>query len=92
MKQLDYLKKQMKYLTDKNLSLNAKGLLSIILLKDEINLEEIKELCKLLSVFTAFEDLLHIFATGDALHVQMHEVAVYEIENIVLGCVSLPDL
>ena len=45
MKQLDYLKKQMKYLTDKNLSLNAKGLLSIILLKDEINLEEIKALC-----------------------------------------------
>ena len=45
MKQLDYLKKQMKYLTDKNLSLNAKGLLSIILLKDEISLEEIKELC-----------------------------------------------
>ncbi len=45
MKQLDYLKNQMKYLTDENISLNAKGLLSIILLKDEINLEEIKILC-----------------------------------------------
>lgn len=36
MKQFNIYKSMMKYLTDKNLSLNAKGLLSIVLFQDEI--------------------------------------------------------
>ena len=35
----------MKYLTDKNLSLNAKGLLSIVLFQGEIVDTEIEKLC-----------------------------------------------
>ena len=35
----------LKYLTDKNLSLNAKGLLSIVLFQNEIVGTEIENLC-----------------------------------------------
>lgn len=45
MKQFNIYKSMMKYLTDKNLSLNAKGLLSIILFQDEISGTEIEKLC-----------------------------------------------
>lgn len=45
MRQFNIYKTMMKYLTDKNLSLNAKGLLSIILFQDEIVGTEIEKLC-----------------------------------------------
>lgn len=45
MRQFNIYKTMMKYLTDENLSLNAKGLLSIILFQDEIVGTEIKKLC-----------------------------------------------
>ncbi len=45
MKQFNIYKSMMKYLTDKNLSLNAKGLLSIVLFQDEIIGTEIEKLC-----------------------------------------------
>ena len=45
MRQFNIYKKMMKYLTDKNLSLNAKGLLSIVLFQDEIIGTEIEKLC-----------------------------------------------
>ncbi len=45
MKQFNVYKTTMKYLTDKNLSLNAKGLLSIVLFQDEIVGTEIEKLC-----------------------------------------------
>lgn len=45
MRQFNIYKTLMKYLTDENLSLNAKGLLSIILFQDEIVGTEIEKLC-----------------------------------------------
>ena len=39
------INKKMKYLTDKNLSLNAKGLLSIILFQEEINENKLEKYC-----------------------------------------------
>lgn len=45
MRQFNIYKTMMKYLTDENLSLNAKSLLSIILFQDEIVGTEIKKLC-----------------------------------------------
>lgn len=45
MRQFNIYKKMMKYLNDKNLSLNAKGLLSIVLFQDEIIGTEIEKLC-----------------------------------------------
>lgn len=45
MRQFNIYKTRMKYLTDENLSLNAKGLLSIILFQDEIVGTEIEKLC-----------------------------------------------
>ena len=45
MRQFNIYKTMMKYLTDENLSLNAKGLLSIILFQDEIVGIEIEKLC-----------------------------------------------
>lgn len=45
MKQFNIYKSMMKYLTDKNLALNAKGLLSIVLFQDEIIGTEIEKLC-----------------------------------------------
>lgn len=45
MRQFNIYKTMMKYLTDKNLSLNAKGLLSIVLFQDEIVGTEIEKLC-----------------------------------------------
>ena len=45
MRQFNIYKILMKYLTDENLSLNAKGLLSIILFQDEIVGTEIEKLC-----------------------------------------------
>lgn len=45
MKQFNIYKSMMKYLTDKNLSLNAKGLLSIVLFNDEIIGLDIQKYC-----------------------------------------------
>ena len=45
MRQFNVYKTMMKYLTDENLSLNAKGLLSIVLFQDEIVGIEIEKLC-----------------------------------------------
>lgn len=45
MRQFNIYKTMMKYLTDENLSLNAKSLLSIILFQDEIVGTEIEKLC-----------------------------------------------
>lgn len=45
MRQFNIYKTMMKYLTDENLSLNAKGLLSIVLFQDEIIGTEIEKLC-----------------------------------------------
>ncbi len=45
MRQFNIYKTMMKYLTDKNLSLNAKGFLSIVLFQDEIVGTEIEKLC-----------------------------------------------
>lgn len=45
MRQFNIYKTMMKYLTDKNLSLNAKGLLSIVLFQDEIVGIDIEKLC-----------------------------------------------
>lgn len=45
MKRYLMYKSIMKYLTDKDLSLNAKGLLSIILFQDEIVGTEIEKIC-----------------------------------------------
>ena len=45
MRQFNVYKTMMKYLTDENLSLNAKGLLSIVLFQDEIVGTEIEKLC-----------------------------------------------
>lgn len=45
MKQFNIYKSMMKYLTDKNLSLNVKDLLSIVLFQDEIIGTEIEKLC-----------------------------------------------
>lgn len=45
MRQFNIYKTMMKYSTDENLSLNAKGLLSIILFQDEIVGTEIEKLC-----------------------------------------------
>ena len=45
MRQFYIYKTMMKYLTDENLSLNTKGLLSIILFQDEIIGTEIEKLC-----------------------------------------------
>ena len=39
------INKKMKYLTDKNLSLNAKGLLGIILFQEEINENKLEKYC-----------------------------------------------
>jgi len=39
------INKKMKYLTDKKLSLNAKGLLSIILFQEEINENKLEKYC-----------------------------------------------
>ena len=39
------IKKKMKYITDKNLSLNTKGLLSIILFQEEINEDKLEKYC-----------------------------------------------
>lgn len=45
MRQFNIYKTVMKYLTDKNLSLNAKGLLSIVLFNDEIIGLDIQKYC-----------------------------------------------
>lgn len=45
MRQFNIYKTMMKYLTDKNLSLNAKGLLSIVLFNDEIIGLDIQKYC-----------------------------------------------
>ena len=45
MKQFNIYKSAMKYLTDKNLSLNAKGFLTIILFNDEIIGLDIQKYC-----------------------------------------------
>jgi hypothetical protein len=45
MKHYNMYKKMMKYLTDKNLSLQAKGFLSIVLFQDEIIGTEIEKIC-----------------------------------------------
>ena len=45
MRQFNIYKTMMKYLTDENLSLNAKGLLSIVLFQDKIVGTEIEKLC-----------------------------------------------
>lgn len=45
MKRYQMYKSIMKYLTDKNLSLNAKGFLSMILFNDDINAEELSKFC-----------------------------------------------
>lgn len=45
MKQFNIYKSTMKYLTDKNLSLNAKGFLSIVLFNDEIIGLDIEKHC-----------------------------------------------
>ena len=45
MRQFNIYKSMLKYLTDENLSLNAKGLLSIVLFQDEIVGTEIEKLC-----------------------------------------------
>ena len=45
MKQFNIYKSTMKYLTDKNLSLNAKGFLSIVLFNDEIIGLDIQKYC-----------------------------------------------
>ena len=45
MRQFNVYKTMMKNLTDKNLSLNAKGLLSIVLFNDEIIGLDIKKYC-----------------------------------------------
>lgn len=45
MKHYTMYKSIMKYLTDKNLSLNAKGFLSMILFDDEINASELLKYC-----------------------------------------------
>lgn len=45
MRQFNIYKTMMKYLTDQNLSLNAKGLLSILLFQDKIVGTEIEKLC-----------------------------------------------
>ena len=45
MKQFNVYKSAMKYLTDKNLSLNAKGFLTIILFNDEIIGLDIQKYC-----------------------------------------------
>ena len=45
MKQFNIYKSTMKYLTDKNLSLNAKGFLSIVLFNDEIIGLDIEKYC-----------------------------------------------
>lgn len=45
MKRYLMYKSIMKYLTDKNLSLNAKGFLSMILFNDEINALELSKYC-----------------------------------------------
>ena len=45
MKRYTMYKLIMKYLTDKNLSLNAKGFLSMILFNDEINALELSKYC-----------------------------------------------
>ena len=45
MKRYTMYKSIMKYLTDKNLSLNAKGFLSMILFNDEINALELSKYC-----------------------------------------------
>lgn len=45
MKQFNTYKSTMKYLTDENLSLNAKGLLSIVLFNDEIIGLDIQKYC-----------------------------------------------
>lgn len=39
------INKKMKYLTDKKLSLNAKGLLSIILFQEEISEDKLEKYC-----------------------------------------------
>ena len=45
MKQFNVYKSAMKYLTDKNLSLNAKGFLTIVLFNDEIIGLDIQKYC-----------------------------------------------
>lgn len=45
MKQFNIYKSTMKYLTDKSLSLNAKGFLTIILFNDEITGLDIQKYC-----------------------------------------------
>lgn len=45
MKQFNIYKSTMKYLTDKNLSLNAKGFLTIVLFNDEIIGLDIQKYC-----------------------------------------------
>ena len=45
MKRYTMYKSIMKYLTDRNLSLNAKGFLSMILFNDEINALELSKYC-----------------------------------------------
>ena len=45
MKQFNIYKSTMKYLTDKNLSLNAKSFLSIVLFNDEIIGLDIEKYC-----------------------------------------------
>ena len=45
MRQFNIYKTMMKYLTDENLSLNAKDLLSIVLFQDEIVGTELEKLC-----------------------------------------------
>ena len=45
MKQFNVYKSTMKYLTDKNLSLNAKGFLTIVLFNDEIIGLDIQKYC-----------------------------------------------
>ena len=45
MRQFNIYKSIMKYLTDKDLSLNAKGFLSMVLFNDEINTLELSKYC-----------------------------------------------
>lgn len=45
MKQFNIYKSSMKYLTDKNWSLNAKGFLHIVLFNDEITGLDIQKYC-----------------------------------------------
>lgn len=56
MKPFNIYKSTMKYLTDKNLSLNAKDFLNIVLFNDEINALELSKYC--FDVFEIIKDIM----------------------------------